>query len=304
MLHMLDVREGHRVLEIGTGTGWNAGLLAHRLGGDRVTTMEVDPALTLRAASSLGNAGLGPRVITGNGAGGYAADAPYDRIVATCSVREVPPAWVAQTRPGGVILTPGASPWCCFGLLRLTVDSDSDSDGGKSDGTHTASGRFSPHASFMLMREQRTDLRIYRDVVRDEHVPEESGTELNPEAVAGDDWAARFAVGPQLTDVWHTWHDNPDVPGVASRLWIAATDAGSWAAIDKDGRSDGRFTVWQYGPRRLWDEMTAAYLWWQRHGSPGPERFGLTVPPSGRQTAWLDSPTHPVPRQPGHPRRQ
>ncbi|MFJ2026497.1 hypothetical protein ACIODW_22200 [Streptomyces sp. NPDC087897] len=47
---LLDVRAGHRVLEIGTGTGWNAALLAHRLGPGRVTTLEVDPEAVAGAA--------------------------------------------------------------------------------------------------------------------------------------------------------------------------------------------------------------------------------------------------------------
>ncbi|MEJ8648632.1 methyltransferase domain-containing protein [Streptomyces sp. MS1.AVA.3] len=68
MLHMLDVQSGDRVLEIGTGTGWNAGLLAHRLGSDLVTTVEVDPALADQATANLKAAGLAPRVITGDGA--------------------------------------------------------------------------------------------------------------------------------------------------------------------------------------------------------------------------------------------
>ncbi|MGW6912217.1 hypothetical protein ACWGB8_00125 [Kitasatospora sp. NPDC054939] len=43
-----------------------------------------------------------------------------------------------------------------------------------------AQGRFAPHSAFMLMRGQRRDLRIFRDVVREEHSPDESGTELSP----------------------------------------------------------------------------------------------------------------------------
>ncbi|MFE2494931.1 methyltransferase domain-containing protein [Streptomyces scopuliridis] len=279
MLRLLALEDGQRVLEIGTGTGWNAGLLAHRLGGERVTSVELDPRLSAQAARHLRKAGLEPRIVTGDGTAGYAPGAPYDRVVATCSVRRVPRAWVEQTRPGGVILTPWESPWFCFGLLRLTVRDDG-----------SASGRFSPHSAFMLIRNQRTDLRIYRDVVEDDQLPERSATELCPWAVAGDDPAARFAIGLRLPDIWRAWHDNPDVHGVASRLWLATTDTTSWAAVDWDGRTDQRLTVWQYGPRRLWDEVEATYRWWLRAGSPGPERFGLTVTPDGRQTPWLHTP--------------
>ncbi|MEW2068896.1 methyltransferase domain-containing protein [Streptomyces sp. NPDC007346] len=106
MLDMLDVGAGHRVLEIGTGTGWNAGLLAHRLGPGRVVTVEVDEGLAAQAAGRLEGAGLDARVIHGDGSLGHEAGGPYDRVVATCSVRAVPPAWIAQTRPGGVVLVP------------------------------------------------------------------------------------------------------------------------------------------------------------------------------------------------------
>ncbi|MFF5637402.1 hypothetical protein [Streptomyces sp. NPDC012825] len=163
------------------------------------------------------------------------------------------------------------------------------------DDAGTASGRFSPHSAFMLMRtQQRTDLRIFRDVVSDAHRPDESRTGLPPWRVTGDDLAAQFALGMRLRDVWWTWHDDPDVEGVAFRLWVATTDATSWAAVDRDGRSDDRFTVWQHGPRRLWDETEAAHAWWTSHDRPGPERFGLTVTATD-ETPWLDSPAQPVP---------
>lgn len=284
MLDMLDVRSDHKALEIGTGTGWNAALLAHRLGASNVTTIEVDPTLATQAASNLRNVALEPTVITGDGAAGFPEGGPYHRIIATCSVRKVPRAWLQQTAPGGVILTPWETPWFCYGLLRLVVD-----------GEGLASGWFHPHSAFMLMRSQRTNLRIFRDVVRDEHVPDESATTLSPWAVTEDDWAAQFAIGLQTGDVWRAWQDAPDVDGTASRLWLATTDATSWTAIDWDGQSDERFTVWQYGPRRLWNEVEAAYAWWHQAGRPGPERFGLTVSPDGTHAPWLDRPDRLVP---------
>jgi hypothetical protein len=51
--------------------------------------------------------------------------------------------------------------------------------------------------------------------------------------------------------------------------------------------------VHQSGPRRLWDEVEAAYRWWVDVGRPGVERFGLDVGPEG-EYAWLDSPANPV----------
>jgi protein-L-isoaspartate O-methyltransferase len=280
MLEMLNVHDGLRVLEIGTGAGWNAGLLAARLGDEQVTSVEVDHTLAERARGALEGVGLHPRVVPADGAEGCASRAPYDRVVATCSVRRVPYAWIEQSRPGGVVLTPWDNPWFCYGLLRLDVAGDG-----------SASGRFAPYSAFMLMRGQRSDVRLFRDVVRDEHQPDVSVTALSPWEVAADNWPARFAVGLRLGDVWHAWDEDPGVEGVETRLWLATTDAssGSWAAVDGDGKQEDRFVVRQYGPRRLWDETEAAYRRYQQTGEPGPERLGLTVTRDG-QVPWVDSP--------------
>ncbi|MFF2077570.1 methyltransferase domain-containing protein [Kitasatospora sp. NPDC058162] len=281
MLRDLDVRPGMNVLEVGTGTGWNAALLAHRLGPGHVTSIEIDPEVSEQAWAALNAAGLDVDLVCGDGAQGWPRRHPYDRIISTCSVRRVPWAWIEQTRPGGIILTPWDNPLVCWGLLKLTVEHD------------RAQGRFSPHSAFMLMRNQRQDLRIFRDVVRDDHVPKESVTTLPPWSITGDHWEARFALGLRLGDVWTAWEDEPGVDGVDTRLWIATTDARSWAAVDHADDQTDHFTVWQHGPRRLWDEVEAAHHWWEQHDRPTPDRFGLTVT-ADSQWPWLDHPTHPV----------
>lgn len=275
MLEGADISPGAKVLHIGTGTGWDTGMISHRIGDADVVTIEVDHALADRARDALKSLGYHPAVVCGDGRLGWGPRAPYDRVLATCSVRRVPGHWIAQTRPGGVILTPWDNPWICWGLLRLVVGEDG-----------TAAGRYSPYSAFMLMRTQRQDLRVYGDVVKDDHVPEESVTTLPRRAVVSGD--AAFAIGHRIGDVWHTWEDNP-ADGVADRLWIATTDGTSWAAVDHDGGQDDRFAVYQHGPRRLWDEIEQAHQWWVGNGSPGPDRFGLTVGPKGHR-AWLDDP--------------
>ncbi|GLX52430.1 O-methyltransferase [Streptomyces hygroscopicus subsp. hygroscopicus] len=117
MLAALRVEDGDRVLEVGAGTGYNAALLAHRLGDDDlVTTVDLEPEITESARLHLAAAGRRPVVVTGDGARGVPERAPFDRIIATCALSTVPRAWLAQCRPGARILIPLAT-----GLLALTV---------------------------------------------------------------------------------------------------------------------------------------------------------------------------------------
>ncbi|MGW1166928.1 methyltransferase domain-containing protein [Streptomyces sp. NPDC002550] len=117
MLAALEVEDADRVLEVGAGTGYNAALLAHRLGdGDLVTTVDLEPEITESARRHLEAAGYRPAVVTGDGARGVPERAPFDRIIATCELPTVPRAWLAQCRAGARILTPLAT-----GLLALTV---------------------------------------------------------------------------------------------------------------------------------------------------------------------------------------
>ncbi|MEU8875751.1 methyltransferase domain-containing protein [Streptomyces javensis] len=116
MLQALRVRDGDRVLEIGAGTGYNAALLAHRLGDAHVTTLDLDPEITEAARNHLAAAGFRPAVVTGDGARGCPLRAPYDRIIATCAVASIPFAWLGQCRPDALILTPLAT-----GLIALRV---------------------------------------------------------------------------------------------------------------------------------------------------------------------------------------
>ncbi|MFJ9843055.1 methyltransferase domain-containing protein [Kitasatospora sp. NPDC101155] len=84
MLRHLEVADGMRVLDIGTGTGWTAGLLAHRLGAENTTTVELDRELAGDARCRLVANRLPVRMIVGDGTSGHPEGAPCDRV-------EVPP---------------------------------------------------------------------------------------------------------------------------------------------------------------------------------------------------------------------
>ncbi|MEV6712649.1 methyltransferase, FxLD system [Lentzea sp. NPDC051208] len=108
MLDQLHVQPGNRILEIGAGTGYNACLLAQLTGrADLVTTIDIDPDVTAKAAQALTATGYGDvHVVTGDGGLGYPDHAPYDRMIATVSPWDIPAQWWHQLAPGGRLVAP------------------------------------------------------------------------------------------------------------------------------------------------------------------------------------------------------
>ena len=107
MLGQLDVQPGHRVLEIGAGTGYNAALLAQLVGPEgEVVTVDIDPAICARAERHLRAAGI--RNVSVLAADGWRVrvDGPFDRVEATIGVWDVSSVWVKQLRTGGIVLVP------------------------------------------------------------------------------------------------------------------------------------------------------------------------------------------------------
>ena len=136
MLEALQVTDGVTVLEIGTGTGYNAALLAHRLGDEHVTTIDVTADLTDPARARLAEAGYRPRVVTGDGSLGHPEAAPYGRILVTCGIKSVPVPWLDQLADDGLILAPLG-----LGMARI-----------QRTGPRSAEGRFIGTAAFMPLR--------------------------------------------------------------------------------------------------------------------------------------------------------
>ncbi|MFC8080408.1 methyltransferase domain-containing protein [Streptomyces sp. NPDC057307] len=282
MLRDLEVSDGMRVLEIGTGTGWNAALLARRLGGSDVVSVEIDPVVVAQARAALTSVRPSPRVIHGDGRDGWADAAPYDRVIATAGVRVLPPRWLEQTRPGGIILAPWGTHYSDQdALVRLTVGDDG-----------RAVGPFLRMVEFMKLRDQRLDWDRFRTYVP-EHpdFPGDADASRTPLALAdlGRRYdSVRFVIGLRVPDCAHVVNQTGEEAGKA---WFFDLGSRSWAAVAFRERGSDAATVHQSGPRRLWDEVEAAVTWWIDRGRPGVDRFGLTVGPDGSARPWYEEPS-------------
>ncbi|MFE6053207.1 ATP-grasp peptide maturase system methyltransferase [Kitasatospora sp. NPDC056446] len=260
MWQRLDVRSGHRVLEIGTGTGYSTALGAHRLGEENIVSVEVDPGVAERAATALKTAGYTPHLVVGDGLAGHGARAPYDRLIATCAVRTLPYPWLHQVRPGGKILVTFSGWQFGYGLALLTVT-----------GPGEAFGRFLPgHISFMIAR------------------PHDRPPRQSPTLLPGDERATRIDPAT-ITDWTGAWVAQLAAPsaeriGTGDQQILIDHATGSQARTRPDGH--GGWTVVQRGPLRLWDRVEDAITAWQTAGSPHQERFGITITSEG-QRVWL-----------------
>jgi len=107
MTDLLDLREGDRVLEVGTGCGYHAAVTAEAVGAENVYSVEYHDRLAREARETLADTGYGDvSVRAGDGKEGWAEHAPYDRAYLTCAAEDVPAAVVEQVRTGGVVLAP------------------------------------------------------------------------------------------------------------------------------------------------------------------------------------------------------
>jgi protein-L-isoaspartate O-methyltransferase len=270
-LQMLDVCDGDTVLEIGTGTGYNAGLLSERLGAANVTSIDIDPGCVASARAALLEISYRPAVVVADGTYGYPARAPYDRIIATCAVAQVPEAWIDQLRPGGAIVAP-LTGRASGGLVALRARPDG-----------TLQGRLHKDgAGFMSLRPEADSYQQdsqWSELFQIVHHPDEGANRRDCTVPKDMGHPFMFFLSLRMPDlVWF-----PTLHGVSSRV------DRSWARVyDSDDNSSP--IVLQGGPRRLWDGVETMNGLWLALGEPRMDRYGMTITPDRRQFLWLDSP--------------
>ncbi len=108
MVEALDLKEGHKVLEVGGGRGYHAAVISEMVGSEGVVyTVELIKSLAEKASKTLSKAGYEKvKVIVADGSNGYPPGAPYDRISVACGAPDVPPPLVEQLKAEGKLLIP------------------------------------------------------------------------------------------------------------------------------------------------------------------------------------------------------
>lgn len=121
MTDLLQVKAGDKVLEIGTGSGYQAAMLAELT--DAVFTVEIIEPLAQHAEATLKNQGYGKvQVKAGDGYYGWPEHAPFDAIVVTAAASHVPPPLIQQLKPGGRMVIPLGSAFMTQQLMLVEKD--------------------------------------------------------------------------------------------------------------------------------------------------------------------------------------
>lgn len=272
-----DIRDGHTVLEIGTGTGYSTALACERLGSAGITSIEVDPHRLETAASALYGCGYTPTLAVADGLYGYWPEARFDRIVAACSFRAVPPALLAQTRPGGKILLT-LSGWL-YGYARvlLTVAEDGTAEGQLLAGTvsfmsaraHAAPAFGNPaHWATGLPEKPRTG----------RHSP------LRITAATQEAFHLRFLAQSAVPDAQMTT--------VGEVVHLVDVVTGSAATLTP---YDDGWHVREAGPVRLWERVERILDAYDEADRPAPETFSLHIHNDKQHLRHPHLPTLPLP---------
>jgi protein-L-isoaspartate(D-aspartate) O-methyltransferase len=286
MLERLELEPGMRVLEIGTGTGYNAALIAELVGPrGSVTTIDVDAELVRKARAVL----RGVAVVAGDGRAGHVRRAPYDRIVVTASSDTVPRAWFDQLSDGGLLEVP-------LRIAGAQVIPTLRKRNGRLSSVATIPGGFMPLRGAELYGEAPPPSLVATDLTDRDHPPpicqvsSEGLSSLSAAAkrrllaTALDDGAVRrvpvrddrdalmlyLALALPTTRMVKVW------PGWTIGLF--SRDGASLAYVDGNA---GMLRV--HGDERAADELERSIEAWSERGRPGAAQLRFTIDYDGAE---------------------
>ncbi|MBB6118356.1 methyltransferase domain-containing protein [Nocardiopsis algeriensis] len=253
MIAAAGIEEGMRVLEIGTGTGWNAAILSELVGEKgSVTSVEIDPGVAALARERL--TGTGVTVRTG---AAPPADQVYDAVIATCAVTHVPLPWLAALQENGTLVLP----WSPHPAAHSTPIAALRRRG------HSISGPFVREGAFMRDRTQRPgDLPFPGLGQRPTPLPP---FPVGSVELIGSGMLTQLLL--MLPGVRLGTGSRPFKGEPGRIVWMGAGAA--WSYLWPDG------TVTGGGDRALGEELAEAYLLLQDNGLPGLESFALEAVP-------------------------
>ncbi len=299
LLHLLGLETGQAVLEIGSGSGWLAAVMARLVGpGGRVVGIELIPGLAQQSRTDLESVGIGNvEIVTGDGAQSHAAGTPYDRAIITAATWDLPAVLFEQVADGGRILVPvelrdGSG--CEVTVLRR--------QGAMLVAEQSVPGWFVPLLGPSQDRGEacrRLDSLPFWKAVR--------GT---PSVRHGLPLGALPDNGPALIAAQFRAFLGRTEPGMA----VFTADAGKgrtpWQPVPPGSRPVSAFGLVDEAERSvaLWDggelvgygghaaavRLARAYARWTKLGLPGMGAFGLEVhradaAPAGSEHLWIES---------------
>ncbi|MFI5734219.1 methyltransferase domain-containing protein [Kribbella sp. NPDC051587] len=263
MIEELGIRPGMKVLEIGTGTGYNAAILCHLLGDDAVTTLDIDEELVDLARERLASLDYHPSF--------EPQDGTYDRILATHSVDDIPAEWLRWGKPGAVILTDLRSPANSSMGAWAKVAIGRDGSG--------AVGALMPARGYFMGARRTPEFAHAGDTTPeftdDEHRTRANAMETRPTKVP----ASVLETGDFGL---YLWRQAPEIRWFASSgtASLNGPRAESWAYVTEDSVHYG-------GLEDLWSPVERAYSAWEGAGRPGISTWLIRVDKSGKATIDL-----------------
>lgn len=238
---------GATILDVGTGPGYGAALLALRFGNGQVTSIDVDPYLTESAAERLDSFGARPTILTCDATGDLPGN--YDRIVPMVSLPGIPASWLTALRPNGRLV---------FSLTggSVLITARKTPDGG-------ALGRVEyERASFMAAR-HGPNSPPHTAISGQALDGDGEQVTTSPYPVTDPTWGWELDAMLSVTTPGLTHHTTTNPPTGITTTWMTHPD-GSWARAT--GTSGEPALVHQAGPRRLWDILDSHRHYWLTHG--------------------------------------